>query len=144
MNQTFSFNNMSATLISTTDEVVMNVARYQARVIKSRARSATDGPGVMNSVVRFSLILAHVVDTKGFPFAVPDPFAHPETVGLAWDAYMTEDPALWDQLLKAIEMSAAVMKKIADKLPEAIAEMDAVSAHNISPFKRKHSEKGRT
>ena len=132
MYQTFSFNHIHTTLISTDDDVLMNAARFQARLSKSRALSAPD----TDSMARFSLIMAHVVDSVGFPFAIPDPFAHPETVGLAWDAYMTEAPALWDQMLAAIDIPMTVAQEVNGKLQEAIAEMDAVSAHNISPFNR--------
>jgi hypothetical protein len=138
--QTFAFNQISTTLVSTSDEVLMNAARYQARVLKSRDISTSD-VSAMDSVVKFSMIMAHVVDSKGFPFAVPDAFAHPETVGLAWDSYMLEDTALWNQLLSAIEAPEKSAKQIADKLPNAIAEMDVISAHNISPFKGKQTVK---
>lgn len=143
MNQTVSFDQVIVTLDSTTEAVLMNAARYQVRLLKSRASQALDGQHIRNSVARFSLILAHVIDAKGFPFAVPDPYAHPETVGLAWDAYMQADPALWDRMLTAIDVSAAMTKIISSNLPKVTQEMDAVSAHNVSPFKRKPIEKTR-
>src|SRR5438270_13148456 len=102
MNQTFSLANISATLISTTDEVLMNAARYQARVVQSRVVSTVAGTPALQNLVNFSLILAHVTDTKGFPFYIPDPLAHPETVGQVWDSYIAGDGALWEQLLRAI------------------------------------------
>jgi hypothetical protein len=135
VNQVFLFNNISATFVNTTDEVLMNAARYQARVVKSRAGSAIDTGLMMESVVQFSLILAHVTQAKGFPFAVPDPLAHPETVGLAWDAYRAEDPTLWDRLLQTIQIPVLAAEQIEDKLPQATEEMDALSEHNRSPFR---------
>jgi hypothetical protein len=139
--QVFLFNNISAALVNTTDEVLMNAARYQVRVVKSRASSDIDAGLLMASVVQFSLILAHVTKAKGFPFAVPDPLAHPETVGLAWDAYRTEDPALWDRLLHTIQISVLATEQIEDKLPQATEEMDALSEHSRSPFKPRQTGK---
>jgi hypothetical protein len=60
---------------------------------------------------------------------------------LAWDAYIMEDAALWNELLIALEMPERTAKQIAEKLPKAIAEMDVISAHNISPFKGKQEVK---
>lgn len=139
MNQTFSFKNVRASLVPTTDETLMNAARYQARLIKSRSASASGAELMADNMVEFSLILAHVIDTKGFPFSVPDPSAHPETVGLVWDAYKAEDSALWNQILTAIELASiqpppALVQQIKDRLPDATAEMDAFSAHHTSPF----------
>jgi hypothetical protein len=136
MYQTFSFNHIHATLAGTNNEVLMNAARYQVRVKKSRALSASNGSQIMDNVIRFSMIMAHVIDSVGFPFAVPDPFAHPETVGLAWDAYIAEEPTVWDQLLVAIKAPTIIAE---DRLRDANAEMDAVSAHNASRFKRKRT-----
>jgi hypothetical protein len=138
MYQTFSFNRIHITLIRTNNEVLMNAARYQARLIKSRALLTSDTT-IIDSMLRFCLIMAHVIDTDGFPFAVPDPFAHPETVGLAWDAYTTEDPTLWDELFSAIDIPTVIDEEIEDKIRKATEEMDAVSAHTISPFKRKRN-----
>ncbi len=139
MNQVFLFNNISATLVNTTDEVLMNAARYQARVVKSRA--GIDSGLMMESVVQFSLILAHVTKAKGFPFAVPDPLAHPETIGLAWDAYRTEDPVLWDRLLQAIQIPMLTEEQIKDRVPQATEEMDALSEHNRSPYRPRQTGK---
>jgi len=141
VNQVFLFNNISATLVNTSDAALMNAARYQARVVKSRAISAIDAELIMESVVQFSLILAHVTKAKGFPFAVPDPLAHPETVGLAWDAYRSEDPVLWDRLLLAIHIPAMTAEQVEDKLPQATEEMDALSEHHLSPFKSRQTGK---
>jgi hypothetical protein len=139
VNQVFLFNNISATLVNTTDEVLMNAARYQARVVKSRA--GIDSGLMMESVVQFSLILAHVTKAKGFPFAVPDPLAHPETIGLAWDAYRTEDPVLWDRLLQAIQIPMLTAEQIKDRVPQATEEMDALSEHNRSPYRPRQTGK---
>ncbi len=141
MNQVFLFNNISATLVSTTDEVLMNAARYQARVVQSRATSAIDADLIVQSMVQFSLILAHVTKAKGFPFAVPDPLAHPETIGLAWDAYRTEDPTVWDRLLHAIQIPVLTAELFEDKLPKAIEELRELSKHTLSPFKRRPTGK---
>jgi hypothetical protein len=141
VNQVFLFNNMSATLVSTTDEVLMNAARYHARVVTTRATSAIDTELIRASMVEFSLILAHVTTVQGFPFAVPDPLAHPETVGLAWDAYRAEDPALWDRLLQSIQIPVIAAEQIEDKLPQATLEMDALSKHSRSPFKPRQTGK---
>lgn len=137
MHQIFSLNDVRLTFIQTNNDVLMNAARYQARLIKSRPLSPGERSSTKASMVRFCLLMAHVVDTDHFPFAVPDPFAHPETVGLAWDAYMNEDPALWDSFSSAIDMPTAINEEIQDRLQNAMEEMDAVSAHTISPFKRK-------
>jgi hypothetical protein len=141
MNQVFSFRNIRVTLAGTSDEVLMNAARYQVRLLQSRADATAPKAPIMENITRFSLILAHVTHTTGFPFAIPDPLAHPETVGLAWDAYMSDGPELWDQLALAIEPSSADAKQIADKLPAATEELHTLSAHHISPFKRKQREK---
>jgi hypothetical protein len=141
VNQVFLFNNISATLVSTTDEVLMNAARYQARVVKSRGTAAIDAEPIVESMGQFSLILAHVTKAKGFPFAVPDPLAHPETVGLAWDAYRTEDPAIWERLLLAIQIPVLTAEHFEDKLPQATEEMDALSEHHLSPFKYRQTGK---
>src|SRR5438046_2067910 len=99
MNQIFSFHHVNATFVKTSDEVLKNAARYQVRLIQSRAQSATFAAPIMENISRFSLILAHIFTSTGFPFAIPDPLAHPETVGLAWDVYMTDGVELWDQLM---------------------------------------------
>ncbi len=139
MYQTFSLNHIRLTFIHTNNDVLMNAARYQARLTKSRPLLSGERSSANESMVRFCLIMAHVVDTDRFPFAVPDPFAHPETVGLAWDAYLIEDPALWNKLSLAIDIPAVITEEIQDKLQAATEEMDAVSAHTISPFKRKRN-----
>ena len=141
MNQAFLFNNVSVTLVSTTDDVLMNAARYQVRVVKSRAIPAADGELIVASMAQFSLILAHVSKAKGFPFAIPDPLAHPETIGLAWDAYRNEDPAFWDRLLQTMQIPVLASEQIEDKLPQATEEMDALSLHSRSPFKPRQSPK---
>jgi hypothetical protein len=133
VSQVFLFNNISATLANTTDEVLTNAARYQARVVKSRA--GFDSGLMMESSVEFSLVLAHVTKAKGFPFAVPEPLAHPETIGLAWDAYRAEDPALWEQLLQTLQLPARAAEQVEAKLAQATEEMDALSEHNRSPFR---------
>jgi len=137
--QTFSLNHIRLTFIHTNSDVLMNAARYQARLIKSRPLVPGDRSPTKESMVRFCLIMAHIIDTDRFPFAVPDPFAHPETVGLAWDAYMIEDPMVWDKLSSSIDIPTTVTEEIQDKLQKATAEMDAVSAHTVSPFKRKRT-----
>ncbi len=119
----------------------MKAARYQVRVIQSRAASGSIAPTVMENIARFSLILAHVIETTGFPFVIPDPLAHPETVGLVWDIYLANNAALWDQLLGAIEAPASATKQIRDNLPKATRELDILSVHHRSPFKRKQSDK---
>ncbi len=139
MNQVFLFNNISATLVNTTDEVLMNAARYQARVLKSR--SGIDTGLMMECVVQFSLILAHVTKANGFPFAIPEPLAHPETIGLTWDAYRAEDPALWDRIRQTIQLPVLAAEQIEDKLPQATEEMDTLSEHNRSPFRPRQTGK---
>jgi hypothetical protein len=141
VNQVFLSNNSSATLVSTTDDVLTNAARYLARVVKSRAASAFGAELIMESLIQFSLILAHITKAKGFPFAVPDPLAHPETVGLAWDAYRAEDPALWDRLLMTIHIQATTKVQVEDKLSQATEEMDTLSEHHLSPFKPRFTGK---
>ncbi len=141
MDHAFSFNQVKLNLVPTTDEVLMNAARYQVRIIQSRAASGGNSQPQMENIARFSLILAHVNETTGLPFAVPDPLAHPETIGLVWDVYLTDNAALWDQLLSAIGVPASATKQIKDNLPKATHELDALSVHHRSPFKRKQSDK---
>jgi len=141
INQKVSYNNTLVTLVSTSDDVLTNAARYQARLIQSRGPSAAVSAPIMENIKRFSLILAHVSDTSGFPFAIPDPLAHSETVGLAWDAYMADDTQLWDQLLAAIDIAPDAAKTIENKLWTATQELGELSAHHHSPFKRKPDEK---
>ena len=141
MNHAFSFNQVKVNLVPTTDEVLMNAARYQVRIIQSRAASGSITSPFMENIARFSLILAHVNETTGFPFAVPDPLAHPETIGLVWDVYLADNAALWDQLLSAIDVPASAAKQIKDNLPKATRELDTLSVHHRSPFTRKQSDK---
>ncbi len=141
MNHPFSFNQVKLNLVPTTDEVLMNAARYQVRIIQSRAASGRIAPSFLENIARFSLILAHVNETTGFPFVIPDPLAHPETIGLVWDVYLADNAALWDQLLSAIEVPASATKQIKDNLPKATRELDVLSVHHRSPFKRKQSGK---
>jgi hypothetical protein len=136
MNQVFSYGQIKATFGSTTDKVLMDAARYQVRLNQSRPGSASKELPAQN-ISRFSLILAHLIDTTGFSFAIPDPLAHTETVGLAWDAYMTADTDLWDQLFSAINISANVVQEIEARLPAATEEFNTLSVHHYSPFKRK-------
>ncbi len=137
INQQFSYGQIRATFVSTTDEILMNAARYQVRLIQSRASLVNNAAPILENISRFSLILAHVIEATGFPFAIPDPLAHPETVGLAWDVYMTDSVELWEQLLIAIDTSTNVRDQIEDLLPAATEELQILSAHHISPFKRK-------
>ena len=137
MHQAFSLNKISVTFLSTTDEVLMNAARYQARVLESRAGSAVEGTPTMHNLINFSLILAHVTQTTGLPFYVPDPLAHPETIGQVWDTYVAGDAAVWEKIVQAINAPPMTVGQIQDKLPQATEEMHTSSAHNASPFKRK-------
>jgi len=137
MNQAFSVDKVSATFLSTTDDVLMNAARYQARVLESRVGSALEGTPMQQNLINFSLILAHVTQTTGLPFYVPDPLAHPETIGQVWDTYIAGDATVWAQMLRAINAPLMTADQIHDKLLQATEEMHALSAHSASPFKRK-------
>lgn len=137
MHQAFSLNKINVTFLSTTDEVLMNAARYQARVLESRPGSAVEGTSAMQNLINFSLILAHVTQTTGLPFYVPDPLAHPETIGQVWDTYVAGDAAVWEKIVQAINAPPMTVGQIHDKLPQATEEMHASSTHNASPFKRK-------
>ena len=137
MTQAFSLDKVSATFLGTTDEVLMNAARYQARVLESRIGSALEGTPTQENLINFSLILAHVTQTKGLPFYVPDPLAHPETVGQVWDTYIAGDTTVWEQMLRTINAPPLTADQIHDKLPQATEEMHALSVHSASPFKPK-------
>ncbi|SRR5258707_13529471 len=141
MNQAFSLDKINATFLGTTDEVLMNAARYQARVLESRVGSALEGTPTMQNLINFSLILAHVMETKGFPFYIPDPLAHPETIGQVWDTYVAGDAAVWEKMVRAINAPPMTADQIQDKLPQATEEMHALSVHSASPFKRKETGK---
>ena len=141
MDHTFSLANISAILLNTSDDVLMNAARYQARVFQSRLSAALEGASVTQDLLNFSLILAHVSETTGFPFYVPDPLAHPETVGQVWDSYLAGDTSLWERLVRAIDAPLTTAAQIHDKLPQATEEMKALSEHSASPFNRTTNKK---
>jgi hypothetical protein len=141
MDQAFLFDRIQVTLVSTTDEVLMNGARYQVRVIQSRTVSGSVAAPMMQNITRFSLILAHATATQRFPFALPDPLAHPETIGLVWDVYLAGDTALWSQLWTALDLSASVTSQTQDKLQQATEELQTLSEHHRSPFKPKQTAK---
>jgi hypothetical protein len=136
MQQNIVFNGINITLANTLDNVVINAARYQVRLIQSRAASFVNDTAINENFLSFSLIMAHLTTATNFPFAIPDPLAHPETVGLAWDAYMVQDPLLWDQLLAMVDKTGETAARIESSLATATQEMNAFSVHHSSPFRR--------
>src|SRR4051794_3545191 len=115
MQQSVIFNSIKVTLADTSDSVLRNAARYQTRLMQSRATSVIKADSIMENILSFSLIMAHVTATTGFPFVVPDPLAHPETVGLAWDAYIVQDPLLWDELMAKVDPTEETATHVKDR-----------------------------
>jgi hypothetical protein len=136
MQQNVIFNGIRVTLADTSDSVERNAARYQTRLMQSRTTSAIKADSIMENILSFSLIMAHVTAATGFPFVIPDPLAHPETVGLAWDAYLVQDPLLWDELMIKVDPTVETSTHIKDRLAIATQELNALSIRHSSPFKR--------
>jgi hypothetical protein len=135
----FVFGAIRARIIQPTEETLLDAARYQLRVAMCRTTATT--PGAMSGIPEFGLILAHVREVVNFPFEIPDPLAHPDDVGAAWDHFLDSDPELWDCLIGAIGVPFNVASTY---LPLALEEVQALVRHGAMPPSRRWTEQPRS
>jgi hypothetical protein len=106
----FEFGDVRALLVSPSNETLMDMARYQVRLTVGQGHTT---PASMSGVIEFAAIMAHLRDAENFPCEVPDPKAPSEEVIAAWDCFLDSDPALWDELLRTLEISDTVQSSVA-------------------------------